>query len=257
MTSVYPSSSSQMSIKVCWGGSSIVLKDSWGLLVQSWETVASNLLRNIKHWVTSAGSLGFANSQLSAGAPYFTWKDRISAILLLQCYPATDVRGLFLEVTKCSRFNEQISLPNHCFQAATCIIDLNLFLLLIPLSETTWISPQIFHVHLKNMRLYLLLPRDVIVLKPNYHYKDNSKAFSWVNPYIQWYRFSLSSGCIHLWLSSSVVRLSLWISFFLVHDRCSVLLDWLSFFLRAINLYKLQPWVEGMGRHRRWKFIFF
>lgn len=127
MTSVYPSSSSQMSIKVCWGGSSIVLKDSWGLLVQSWETVACNLLRNIKRWVTSAGSLGFANSQLSAGAPYFTWKDRISAILLLQCYPATDVRGLFLEVTKCSRLNKQISLPNHCFQAATCVIDVNLF----------------------------------------------------------------------------------------------------------------------------------
>lgn len=175
MTSVYPSSSSQMSIKVCWGGSRVVLKDSWGLLIQSLETLACNLLRNINCWVTSAGSLGFANSQLPAGAPYFAWKDRISAILLLQCHPATDVRALFLEVTKCSIFNEQIRLPNYCFQTATCVIELNLFPLLIPLPETTWISSQIFHVHLKNKHLYLLLPRDVIVLKPNYHYKDKGK----------------------------------------------------------------------------------
>jgi len=91
--------------------------------------------------VTSAGKLGFTNSWLSAGTHYFAWKDRIQAILLLQCYPAADAAGLFLyrllDMTNCSRFKEYISLPSHWPQAATCLTVLNLFPLLIPLSETT------------------------------------------------------------------------------------------------------------------------
>lgn len=107
-------------------------------------------------------------------------------------------------MTKCFRFKEQINLPSHCSQGATCLIDLNLFPPLIPLPETTWISPEVFHVHLKKCVCFSCFLEMLLVWKQITILSLRMKPLPIVCAYLQWHRLTLSWGCTHLWLVASL-----------------------------------------------------